>query len=266
MKTIIIIPARFASQRFPGKPLQKLTGATGIAKSLLQRSFEAAKNVPDIAGIYVATDDERIAEEAQNIGAETVMTSSNARNGTERVAEAYDTLKSDADLIINLQGDAPLTPPHFVSAIIATMDENRGVDIATPMLRCDAESYASFKADRKAGRVGATTMVTSNDGNALYFSKEIIPYSDAITGDEPDLPIFHHVGLYGYTPAALAKYVDWYQGPLETIEGLEQLRFLENDHPIRAVSVEANGAKFWELNNPSDVTLIEDHLAKMGIE
>jgi 3-deoxy-manno-octulosonate cytidylyltransferase (CMP-KDO synthetase) len=131
-----------------------------------------------------------------------------------------------------------------------------GADMATPVLRCDQHAWDLLRADRAAGRVGGTTAVFDSALNALYFSKEVIPYIDP--GNVPDpIPVFHHVGCYAYTPDALRAYVAWSEGELERREGLEQLRFLENGARVACVEVEARGRTFWELNNPADVGRIE---------
>lgn len=253
MKVAIVIPARHASTRYPGKPLVPLTGPDGT-KTLIQRSWEAAMSVPGIAEVHVATDDDRIRRAAEAFGASVLMTSAEARNGTERCAEALAAL--DADLVVNLQGDAPLTPPWFVTALIGAMARDPAAEIATPVLRCDAQTLANFQADRRAGRVGGTTAVFGKGGRALYFSKEVLPWLPP--GPVPDpIPVFHHVGLYAYRPDALRAYPVWPQGPLETLEGLEQLRFLEQGRGVLCVEVEAPGRVFWELNNPVDVARIE---------
>lgn len=253
MRVTIVIPARFASARYPGKPLVPLTGPDG-SKTLIQRSWEAAMAVPGIAAVHVATDDDRIRAAAEAFGATVLMTSSAARNGTERCAEALRAL--DTDLVVNLQGDAPLTPPWFVTALIEAMAADATAEIATPVLRCDAQTLANFRADRLAGRVGGTTAVFGSGGRALYFSKEVLPWLPP--GPPPDpIPVFHHVGLYAYRPAALRLYPFWPQGPLETLEGLEQLRFLEQGRRVLCVEVSAPGRVFWELNNPVDVPRIE---------
>jgi 3-deoxy-manno-octulosonate cytidylyltransferase (CMP-KDO synthetase) len=265
MNTVIVIPARYASTRYPGKPLIALRGADGISRSLVERSWRAACAVSDVTRILVATDDERIAEHARGFGAEVAMTSPVCRNGTERCAEVLDALDETPDLIVNLQGDAPLTPPDFVGALIAAMAARDDVAVATPVLRCDAAALTRFREDRKAGRVGGTTAVFDRGGRALYFSKEVIPYADAIDLQAPELPVFHHVGLYAYRPAALNAYAQWAQGSLETLEGLEQLRFLENGTSVLCVEVEAAGRVFWELNNPVDVARLEQAMADMAM-
>jgi 3-deoxy-manno-octulosonate cytidylyltransferase (CMP-KDO synthetase) len=120
--------------------------------------------------------------------------------------------------------------------------------------------------DRREGRVGGTTAVFGADHNALYFSKEVIPFTGQTYGDEDETPVFHHVGVYAYRPEALAAYAQWDAGPLEQLEGLEQLRFLERGVPMLCVEVAAKGRQFWELNNPEDVPRIEAMLAEMGQE
>lgn len=262
MKTLIAIPARYASTRYPGKPLVALKGPDG-EKTLIRRSWEAAMAVNGIDRVVVATDDARIADHARGFGAEVVMTSSDARNGTERCAEVAAKLPG-YDVIVNLQGDAPLTPAWFVEVLVAGLAADPDADIATPVLRCDGRAVAGFLADRRAGRVGGTTAVFGAGGRALYFSKEVIPYTGRdYAADEPT-PVFHHVGVYAYRPAALAAYPTWPTGPLETLEGLEQLRFLENGRRVLCVEVEAQGRQFWELNNPEDVPRIEAMMAEMA--
>lgn len=265
MKRLIVIPARYASTRYPGKPLVELTGATGEKKSLIRRSWEAATSVAGIDRVVVATDDDRIRAAAEGFGADVVMTSSDCRNGTERCAEAAATLGDEYDIVVNLQGDAPLTPHWFVEDLVTALSSDAEAGMATPVLRCDGRALNGFLADRKAGRVGGTTAVFDADARALYFSKEVIPFTSASYADDNATPVFHHVGVYAYTRDALAAYSTWSEGPLETLEGLEQLRFLENGHTIRCVEVSAKGRQFWELNNPSDVDLIERILSENGI-
>lgn len=262
MDACIIVPARYASTRYPGKPLVALRGASGRPMTLLERSVTAARatGLP----VYVATDDDRIEAEGRRIGADVIRTSESCRNGTERVAEAVRNAGITADIIVNLQGDAPLTPAHFVTALVDVMRSEPDCHMATPALRCDPETVENLLADRRAGRVGGTTVVRDHAGRALYFSKEVLPFTNGRGVVDGVVPVFHHVGLYAYRPASLASYIGWESGPLETLEGLEQLRFLENGTPIRAVEVSAPGAVFWELNNPTDVPLIEAALRKMG--
>ena len=132
-------------------------------------------------------------------------------------------------------------------------------------MRLDSETYAAFREDRLNNRVGGTTAVFDSNFHALYFSKEVLPFLDPMKLPDPNLiPVFHHVGVYAYRPAALKNYSEWPEGTLEKLEGLEQLRFLENGHGIKCVEVEARGRIFWELNNPEDITRIETALRQMA--
>ena len=266
MSVLIVIPARYASTRYPGKPLVALTGATGQKQSLIERSWRAASAVSGVDRVVVATDDDRIREAAEGFGAEVVMTSEACANGTERCAEAHAALGGGYDIVVNLQGDAPLTPHWFVEGLVQGLTDNPEAEIATPVLRCDGATLNSLLADRKAGRVGGTTAVFGADNQALYFSKEVVPYTGMPYAETDMTPVFHHVGVYAYRPDALAQYPSWPVGPLEQLEGLEQLRFLENGRAVLCAEVEAKGREFWELNNPEDVPKLEAMMAKMGLE
>jgi 3-deoxy-manno-octulosonate cytidylyltransferase (CMP-KDO synthetase) len=244
--------------------LAELRGATGISRSLVERSWLAAQEVEGLDAVYVATDDDRIRAAAEGFGAEVLMTSDTCRNGTERCAEALGLLGGDVDMVVNLQGDAPLTPAWFLEDLVSGLKSAPDAALATPVLRCDGETHSALMADRHAGRVGGTTAVFDVNGHALYFSKEVVPYTGRIYQRDEPTPVFHHVGVYAYRPDALLAYPTWSVGALETLEGLEQLRFLENGHNVLCVEVEARGRKFWELNNPEDVPRIETMLAEMG--
>lgn len=263
MKTVILIPARYASTRYPGKPLAELTQKDGTKKSLIQMSWEAAVAVEGVDAVYVATDDERIKSASEAFGAQVIMTSDTCENGTARCADALATSGLEADLIVNLQGDAPLTPAWFVEDLIAAMKADPEAQVATPVLQCDPLTYGHFVEDRKAGRVGGTTAVFNAKGHALYFSKEVLPFIDADKVPDQDIPVYHHVGVYAYRPKALADYASWQVSQLETLEGLEQLRFLFNGATVKCVEVEGKGRVFWELNNPEDVPRIESVLAEL---
>jgi 3-deoxy-manno-octulosonate cytidylyltransferase (CMP-KDO synthetase) len=265
MSVLIVIPARYASTRYPGKPLALLTGATGEARTLIRRSWDAAMAAAGIDRVVVATDDDRISNEAKRFGAEVVMTSQDCANGTERCADALARLQGAYDIVVNLQGDAPLTPHWFVEDLVAALKADPAAGVATPVLRCDPDALAGFREDRANGRVGGTTAVFDRAGRALYFSKEVIPYTGRRYAEGEETPVFHHVGVYAYRPWALEKYLAWPIGPLETLEGLEQLRFMENGMPVRCVEVDGRGRAFWELNNPEDIPRIERKLAEMGV-
>lgn len=266
MSVLIVIPARYSSSRYPGKPLATLTGASGQAKSLIHRSWDAAMRVAGADHVVVATDDDRIKAASEEFGAEVVMTSTTCANGTERCAEALEVLGGEYDIVVNLQGDAPLTPHWFVEDLVQGLSNDADAEVATPVLRCDGRALNGFLEDRSHGRVGGTTAVFGRNRHALYFSKEVVPYIGHSYMDEDATPVFHHVGVYAYRPAALASYAGWNTGELEALEGLEQLRFLENAQPVLCVEVDAKGRQFWELNNPEDVPRIEAMMVEMGMD
>ncbi|MDO5703768.1 MAG: manno-octulosonate cytidylyltransferase [Paracoccus sp. (in: a-proteobacteria)] len=265
MSVVIVIPARFASTRYPGKPLVELRGAEGQPLSLIRRSWDAAMAVPGIDRVIVATDDSRIADHAAAFGADVAMTATTCRNGTERCAEAVANLGLTPEIVVNLQGDAPLTPAWFISDLVAGLRADPEAEVATPVLRCTGKMRADLIADRHAGRVGGTTAVFGVNGHALYFSKEVIPFVPTQVAPDAPSPVFHHVGVYAYRPDTLTAYPQWDEGTLEKLEGLEQLRFLERGRQVLCVEVDAQGREFWELNNPEDVPRIEAMMARMGL-
>jgi 3-deoxy-manno-octulosonate cytidylyltransferase (CMP-KDO synthetase) len=265
MNAVILIPARYQSSRYPGKPLVDLKGASGVAKPLIQRSVEAARRVGGVSGVFMTTEDGRIAEACTKFGVGVIMTSPECRNGTERCAEALAQLH-DPDLVINFQGDALLTPPSFVEALITRMTEDPDASVATPALRLRKDEVRGLQAEEAAGRVGGTTVVTGANGRALYFSKRLIPHLPAWALEAELTPVRLHVGVYAYRPAALAHYVASPISELETLEGLEQLRFLDGGIPVTVVDVDTPPFALRELNNPEDVAPIEEALSAAGLE
>jgi 3-deoxy-manno-octulosonate cytidylyltransferase (CMP-KDO synthetase) len=265
MNVVILIPARYASSRYPGKPLVGLRGAGGTAKPLIQRSVEAARRVRGISGVFVVTDDERIADGCAPARVGVIMTSPDCRNGTERCAEALPQLH-EPDLVINFQGDALLTPPSFVEALIARIEHDPEVKVATPAMRLRSDEVRALQREEAAGRVGGTTVVTDKLGRALYFSKRLIPHLPPAARDGELSPVRLHVGVYAYRPEALELYATTPVSELERLEGLEQLRFLAAGVPISVVEVETPSFALRELNNPEDVAPIEEALAAAGLE
>ena len=253
-RVAIVIPARYASSRFPGKPLQPVRDKDGTAKPLIQHSYEAAKRVAGVLRVAVATDDSRIADVVYGFGGDVLMTPESCANGTERVAACLDQLP-DADLLINFQGDALLTPPDAVSQMIAACLSDTTINAATVATPCSANTYRHLAEDAAAGRVGGTTVVVNMLGDALYFSKRLIPYLPADVRGAP--PVLLHLGLYAYRRAALAAYVAANQTDLEKLEGLEQLRFLVHAMPMRVVTVPAPAWEMVEVNNPQDVPIVD---------
>ena len=265
MSVLIVIPARFTSSRFPGKPLEQLSGATGVRKSLVRRTWEAAHAAKGVDRLLVATDDARIMNEVEKFGGEAIMTSPGCSNGTERCAEAVEILGGGYDVIVNVQGDAPLTPPWFIENLAAAVARANAPSVATPVIRCAPDALNRIVRDREQSRIGGTTAVFDSKNRALYFSKQVIPWVGSVFAADNEPPVFHHVGIYAYTPEALRWYGRNRPGILEISEGLEQLRFLEYGKEILCVEMDARDRPFWEVNNPGDVEVVERMLADAHI-
>jgi 3-deoxy-manno-octulosonate cytidylyltransferase (CMP-KDO synthetase) len=262
----IIIPARYASTRYPGKPLVKLTGADGNATTLIERSWRAASAVEGIDFVAVATDDDRIAEEVERFGGVAIMTPQSCANGTERCAAAVAQMENPPQIVVNLQGDAPLTPAYVVSRLIERLLVDAASAVATPAVRCTPSLYRHLIEDQRAGRVGGTTVVSDARSQALYFSKRVLPYLSDDWLHDHDCPAMLHLGVYAYRPAALAAYAEWPASVLEQVEGLEQLRFLHYGAPVAVVECAAPDWDVVELNNPSDVAVVEAMLHRRGLD
>lgn len=259
----IIIPARFASTRFPGKSLVDLRGVSGGAKSLLQRTWEAASHVSGVDELWIATDDPRIQEAAERFGARVVLTPGDCRNGTERCTAAVLAAGIQSDVIVNFQGDAPLIPPLAVEALIDMMLETPGINVATTMVRCSPDAADCLRADERAGRSRATTVVFDRNNDALYFSRSIIPFVPDLT-ERP--PVYVHLGVFGYRRDILMSYPTFLPSVFEETEGLEQLRFLEAGIPIRMIEVGSPPGGVWEVNSPADLVSVEAALVERHLD
>jgi 3-deoxy-manno-octulosonate cytidylyltransferase (CMP-KDO synthetase) len=255
MSTAIVIPARYASSRFPGKPLHLVAGTP-----MLERVWRIAKSVPQATRVLIATDDERILRAARAMDAEAVMTSSDCINGTERVHDAVQRAAISEDIILNLQGDALLTPPWVLEAMIDEMILDPVPDIVTPAARLGGAVLDEFLEQKKATPASGTTVVFGRSRNALYFSKAVLPYMRKAGHTE----VYRHIGLYGYRKASLARYVQLAPSPLEQTEGLEQLRALEHGMAIRIAIVDYKGRTHWSIDAPADVTIAEQIIAREG--
>jgi 3-deoxy-manno-octulosonate cytidylyltransferase (CMP-KDO synthetase) len=254
MDAIVIIPARYASSRFPGKPLVPLVSPNGQSRPLIEWSWRAAVAAVGPDAVAVATDDPRIVAAVERFGGRAVMTSPDLRNGTERCAAAVEALGSTAQIVVNFQGDSPLLPPGSIAPLLAALRAGRA-GVATPFVTCDEPLAAMILAEHAAGRVGGTCVVGRADGSAAYFSKLPIPH-----GAGRDLPLKLHLGLYAYTRAALARYAALAPSPLEFAEGLEQLRFIDAGEPIALVEIPQPAQGIWEVNNPEDVDPVSRRL------
>ncbi|MCI5064915.1 3-deoxy-manno-octulosonate cytidylyltransferase [bacterium] len=273
MKTIGIIPSRLGSTRFPEKPLAQIAGV-----SLVERVWRIAAAALSKEHVYVATDSEEISEHVRAFGGQAVMTSVECRNGTERVAEAVKVISEgassagdDIGTVINLQGDAPLVPPWVIRELAEFMEREPGVALATPALALSAESILLAEERYEEGEVGGTFVTVSKSGRALYFSKAPIPSlkrfrnSTAVSeGANSRVLARKHIGMYAYRREMLFHLLDLPQTPLEELEQLEQLRALEHDLPISVVDVDYRGRTAHSVDNPGDVSRVEEIIASEG--
>ena len=251
-ETIIVIPARYASTRLPGKPLAPIAG-----RAMIERVWRIAR----AAGCrtLVATDHEAIAAAVRAFGGEAVMTPPECRNGTERALAAIDALGLAPDVVVNLQGDAPITPPWVIGAMIEAM-QAPGAEIGTPAVRLTGEAARQFIARKKDTPASGTTVVMNRAGEALYFSKAVLPFSR--TGAPAE--IFRHIGLYAYRLDALRRLIALPETPLEKSEQLEQLRALEHGMRIRVAVVDYRGRSHASVDSPEDVARVEAIIAREG--
>jgi 3-deoxy-manno-octulosonate cytidylyltransferase (CMP-KDO synthetase) len=261
-RTAIIVPARLASTRFPAKPLAPLRGPDGVSRPALTYTWAAAqaaaRHLGPSAFCVAATDDSLIADVARSAGMEVVLTPTTCKNGTERCSAALAEIAQDVDLVVNFQGDAPLTPASFVSAAVELLEQDEALSMATAAVAASPAVLLHLQTDAAAGRVGGTTVVCGRDGRGLYFSKSIIPY--VAPGAAPLSRILLHLGVYAYRPSALSAYAALPPSDLEMQEGLEQLRFLDYGMPVGVAVCEPPPWAMIELNNPTDVPLIEAEL------
>ncbi|MFN3075756.1 MAG: 3-deoxy-manno-octulosonate cytidylyltransferase [Alphaproteobacteria bacterium] len=250
MDIAIVIPARYGSRRYPGKPMVQIRG-----RSLLERVWGIAKAVRGVSEVYVATEDERIKAFAEGFGAKAIMTSPECENGTERAREAIGKLAKRPDAVINLQGDAVLTPPWVVQALVDAFLEDPKLQLVTAAMQCSWAQVAELQELKKASPTSGTTVTFDKNGWALYFSKAIIPYLRIRDMDPP--PVYRHIGIYGYRSDTLVELATLPQTPLEIAEQLEQLRALENGIPIKVVVVDYRNRTHSAVDAPEDIPMIE---------
>jgi 3-deoxy-manno-octulosonate cytidylyltransferase (CMP-KDO synthetase) len=255
MTAAIVIPARYASSRFPGKPLCVVSGV-----SMLERVWRIAKNVRQASRVVIATDDERIVSHARSFDAEAIMTSTECNNGTERVYDAVRRLAISEEIVLNLQGDALLTPPWVLEAMVDEMVIDRTPEMVTPAVRLEGATLDEFVEQKRVRPGSGTTVVFDLKKNALYFSKTIIPN----IRNAGHAHIYRHIGLYGYRKAALERYVSLKPSPLEQAEGLEQLRALEHGMVVRVATVDYRGRTHWSIDAPGDAAIAEAIIEREG--
>ena len=222
MKVLAIIPARYASTRFPAKPLALLGG-----KPIVQRVYEQVAKM--VERVVVATDDERIYDTVVSFGGEAVMTSPNHKSGTDRCAEAYKKLGCEADIIINVQGDEPFVAPEQIEALVNCFNSAE-VDIATLVKPFSAESGIEALENPNSPKV-----VINEVKEALYFSRSVVPYLRGVERSEwlKCHTFYKHIGIYAFRAEVLNEVTALEQTPLEKAESLEQLRWLESGYKIK---------------------------------
>jgi 3-deoxy-manno-octulosonate cytidylyltransferase (CMP-KDO synthetase) len=247
MRTVVIIPSRYGSSRFEGKPLAKIYG-----RPMIQWVYCRAAKAKCVESVHVATDDARIRDAVEGFGGKAIMTSKKCRSGTDRVADAAEQLGLDmADVVVNIQGDQPLVDPRCLDALVQPFPGDPTVKMSTLAFTIEDERE---KADPKDVKV-----VFDNQGDALYFSRATIPQGrDATDG----YPVYKHLGIYAYTRAFLECFRALPPGGLEEIEKLEQLRAMEHGHRIRVVVSRYDSP---EVDLPIDIQRIEAKIKDTGI-
>jgi len=258
MKTAIIIPARYGSTRFPGKPLAMIAGQT-----MLSRVVDIARAV-SVDIVAVATEDQRIADHADTLGVQCVMTSDKCETGSDRVLEAIDALDADIDFVIGLQGDAPFTPPAALNAMIDQVKENPKIDVITPVVNLRWAELDALREQKKTTPFSGTTAILNAQGRALWFSKSILPAirkEEVLRAQGDYSPVYQHMGLYGYRVDVLRRFAGLAPAVYEQLEGLEQLRLIENNIDIHTVTIDlADGLAQSGIDSPEDVTRAEKRL------
>ena len=248
MRVLAIIPARYASTRFPAKPLAQLGG-----KPIVQRVYEQVKKV--VERVVVATDDERIFDAVVSFGGEVVMTSPDHKSGTDRCAEAYEKLGYEADIIINVQGDEPFIATEQIEALVKCF-ENKAIDIATLVKPFSAEGGIEALENPNSPKV-----VMNEQGEAIYFSRSVVPYLRGVERSEwlKCHTFYKHIGIYAFRAKALNEVTALAQTPLEKAESLEQLRWLESGYKIKVgiTDIETIG-----IDTPEDLERAEQFLRR----
>jgi len=222
MKFIVIIPARYASTRFPGKPLANMAG-----KPMIQRVYEQAKKAVD--DVWVATDEERILDVVQAFGGKAVMTSNEHKSGTDRIQEAYSKIEGEFDVIINVQGDEPFIQPEQIESLKDCFD-SKSVELATLVKPFRKEDGFDALFNPNSPKV-----VINKNNEAIYFSRSIVPYIRDVHHTEwlNRHTFYKHIGMYAYSADVLSEITQLPQSSLEKAESLEQLRWIENGYRIK---------------------------------
>ena len=247
MKFAGIIPARYASTRFPGKPLAMLGG-----KPVIQRVYEQVKECFD--ELYVATDDERIKDAVLAFGGKVVMTSEECKNGTERCLDAYKRLALDCDVIVNIQGDEPFIQPKQIQALVGCFDDSGETDIATLV-----KPFEPADGIERLECPNSPKVVLDKESRAIYFSRSVIPYLRGVEREDwlKVHTFYKHIGMYAFRSEVLREITALPQSTLELSEKLEQLRWLENGYKI---GVGISDVETVGIDTPEDLERAEEFL------
>jgi 3-deoxy-manno-octulosonate cytidylyltransferase (CMP-KDO synthetase) len=265
MNAAIIIPSRYGSTRFEGKPLAKLASVE-MVRHVYARALMAAhdirQNHKDVSiNVVVATDDDRIQDFCDAHNMTVVMTSQECRTGSDRVLEAAEKMDVTPDIILNLQGDNPFSDSRAMSVVLQDLIENLKHQVATPVARLSWDDLDVLRDHKKTTPYSGTTAVLDEQQKCRWFSKNIIPAvrKEAALRVQSDLsPVNQHIGLYGYRYDALKRFVSLPEGQYEALEGLEQLRFLENDIEIYGCPVPASSMPpVSGIDSPEDLQRAE---------
>ena len=242
MRTLCVIPARYASTRLPGKPLADICG-----KPMICRVLERASRAQKPEKVIVATDDERIYDVVRAEGGEAILTRADHPTGTDRLAEVAEAYP-EVDLIVNVQGDEPLIKPSVIDDLIAPFEMDENLPMATVMVRMDDAAEQLNPNNVK--------VIVDKLGYALYFSRSLVPYPRAAAG-----PVYKHIGIYAYRRDFLLRYARLEPTPLERAESLEQLRALENGYGIRVLETDC---RFVGVDTPEDLALVNKIYREQG--
>ena len=223
MKVLCVIPARYASTRLPGKPLALIAG-----KPMIQHVYERACHAVMPQEVVVATDSKIVADAVKEFGGKVMMTSPDHPSGTDRLAEVALSYP-DIDVIVNVQGDEPMIPPEVIDRLAQAFADDKDLNMATLKTLMGEEEY---------NNPNAVKVVTDQNGYALYFSRSLLPYP---RNRKADFKVYKHVGIYAYRRSFLLSYAAYEPTPLEQIEGLEQLRVLENGQRIKVLESKFQG-------------------------
>ena len=243
MRTLCVLPARYASTRLPGKPLADICG-----KPMICRVLERASRAQKPEKVIVATDDERIYDAVRAEGGEALLTRADHPTGTDRLAEEAEAYP-EVDLIVNVQGDEPLIEPSVIDDLIAPFEMDENLPMATVMVRMEDAAEQLNPNNVK--------VVVDKLGYALYFSRSLVPYPRAAAG-----PVYKHIGIYAYRRDFLLRYARLEPTPLERAESLEQLRALENGYGIRVLETDC---RFVGVDTPEDLALVNKIYREQGV-